>query len=98
LAPFASLRFSFWAFFRRVIIIADGGGAFSLNSGMPGFNTALTGTEIVAVPAYIKTFWGAGADGVSKPSDGKFAKSSSAAANLHLIFNLALQNLHRHPL
>lgn len=39
-------------------IIAEGGTAFSPNSGMPGFTGVLTNQEMVAVLAYIKTFWG----------------------------------------
>jgi mono/diheme cytochrome c family protein len=34
------------------------GGAFSPTSGMPGFKGVLTDEEMVAVLAYIKTFWG----------------------------------------
>ncbi|MCB0192082.1 MAG: cytochrome c [Anaerolineae bacterium] len=39
-------------------IIAEGGGAFSPTSGMPGYKDLLTEAEMVAVLAYIKTFWG----------------------------------------
>jgi mono/diheme cytochrome c family protein len=39
-------------------IIANGGGEFSPNSGMPGYKEVLTEAEMVAVLAYIKTFWG----------------------------------------
>lgn len=39
-------------------IIAKGGGAFSPTSNMPGFKDVLTDEEMVAVLAYIKTFWG----------------------------------------
>ena len=38
-------------------IIAKGG-AFSPTSGMPGFKDMLTEEEMVAILAYIKTFWG----------------------------------------
>lgn len=39
-------------------IMAEGGGAYSPTSGMPGFKEVLTAEEMVAVLAYIKTFWG----------------------------------------
>ncbi len=39
-------------------IIANGGGEYSPKSGMPGFTGVLTNQEMVAVLAYIKTFWG----------------------------------------
>jgi mono/diheme cytochrome c family protein len=39
-------------------IIAEGGGMFSPTSGMPGYKDVLTPDEMVAVLAYIKTFWG----------------------------------------
>jgi len=40
-------------------IIAKGGADFMDNSGMPGFAGQLSDDEMVAVLAYIKTFWGA---------------------------------------
>ena len=39
-------------------IIANGGSAFSPNREMPGYKDVLTNEEMVAVLAYIKTFWG----------------------------------------
>lgn len=39
-------------------IITEGGTTFSPNSGMPAYKEVLTEAEMVAVLAYIKTFWG----------------------------------------
>jgi mono/diheme cytochrome c family protein len=39
-------------------IIADGGTVYMPNSNMPGYRDRLSGSEMVAVLAYIKSMWG----------------------------------------